>query len=269
MLLFGDVNNTIVQGSIFLVSTWTTCITLRLLYLFSDQTSLLSILPDFLRLYLPSSTLFPASFRLPPHLTIILYGHRLVRFLSILYLCLTLFLLYRIDAPLSSSFLSLTETSRGYWALVRVVLSSLLTLLISSMDSHFILRLITAVLIPPACLLDLISQLAHTALLACPTLTLITPTSSPSSTYSLDCDPAFLPTDSVLRFFAWRDVVSASVGLVLLGLGYWVIGLYGWVSDEVRMWSYEYQHWALDMKRRRGAGRVKKKKEPLLSSLFA
>ena len=269
MLLFESVNENLVLGSIFLIGGWTTCILLRILYLFSDTTSLLSLLPSQLRLFLPSASFFPASFRLPPHLTLVLYGQRVVRALSIAYLLVTLFLVVRVNVPISSSTLfSLDETPRGYWALVRLLLAGLLTLLCSVLDTHFLLRWLTAALIPPAVLLDILSQVALTIALSCPAVTVVEVLGEAG--YTEACDPALLDSAGTLTLFAWRDVVGSTVGLLLLGTTYWMIGLLGWASDEVVIWSFEYQQWAVAMRHtRRWQSKPRKRTEPLLSSLFA
>ena len=278
MLLFGNVELNIVLGSIFLVASWTSCCLLRLLYLLSDKSTLTSVLPQPIRRMLPSASLFPASFRLPPHLCLVLYGQRTVRCLSLLYLLLMLTLAARVNVAISSgSVFQLQETSRGYWACTRMLLSGLIALLAGLLQSHHLMRLLHCALLPGCLLLDLLSLVALTIQLSCPDSITVTPTLSASSSYtvsSLECSDALLPAASTLLFYAWRDVLSSCVGLLLLSMSYWLCGLYGWCGDDVQLWSYEYQHFELDMQRRRQRLRRnerqrKKKTQPLLSALFS
>ena len=272
-LQFGTLDNNLVLGSIVLIAAWTTCILLRLTYLLSDDTSFVNLLPARVRSLLPKGTLFPSSFLLPAHLCLVLYGHRLARALSVAYLALCLLLSARVNVSVSAGGVwQLEEVVRGYWACVRICLAALLALLLSILHTHCGLRLLACALLPVACVLELLSEVANAMQLSCPTAVFVSVSGGSSDESTLSCVPALLPSTSALSFYAWRDVVSAVVSLLLLSATYWLTGLYGWFSDSVVIPSHEHQLWAAEVHRarrqRQRYAKAKKKRDPLLSRVF-
>ena len=274
-LLFGTLDNNLVLGSIILIAAWTTCILLRLIYLLSDDTSFLNLLPHHIRALLPKGTLFPSSFLLPPHLCLVLYGHRVARALSIAYVAACLLLISRVNVHVSGGGVwQLEEVGRGYWACVRMCVAGLLALLVSIMHTHRALRMLTCLLLPVAAVLELLSEVSVTLQLNCPTALQVTVNGGSTYNSEVSYVPALLPSTSLLWFYAWRDVVSAVVSLLLLSVCYWLTGLYGWFGDGVVIPSMEHQLWSSEVhakrrQRQRNVQAKKKKRDPLLTRIFA
>ena len=273
-LQFGTLDNNLVLGSIVLIAAWSTCILLRLIYLLSDDTSFINLLPPHLRTLLPKGTFFPSSFLLPAHLCLVLYGQRVARALSIAYVAVCLLLIPRVNVSVSGGGIwQLEEVGRGYWACVRLCLAGLLALLVSIMHTHRALRLLTCLLLPAAVVFDLLSEVSVTMQLNCPTADVSV--AGIGSTYSsaVSCVPDLLPSTSMLWYYAWRDVVSSVMSLLLLSVCYWLTGLYGWFNDSVVIPSMEHQLWSSEVhakrRQRQRQATAKKKRDPLLTRIFA
>lgn len=253
MLEFGSVDNDIVIGSIFLVATWTAAMLLRLVYLISDDSTWMSVLPWYIRSLLPRLKLFPASFSLPSSLTILVYGHRTLRVLSVIYLALTAILFDRLETPIDTdNFFTITTLSKSYWVCVRLMVAGLVAVIAQVFDSHYPLRLAACALSVSAIVMDLFSEVGLALELQC---------IGDSACVNEHSATNYFGSESELTILVWRDIIAATIGLVLVGFTFWQCAMWGCLSSEVRMPSYEHREFMAALNKKRE--RARKKAEEL------
>lgn len=246
-MLFKTVNNDIVIGSVFLIGTWCSIMLLRLIYLISDQSSWMTILPNWMRRMLPRLTLFPASFSFLPHHTLLVYGHRALRALAAAYVVLSCILMLRVHTAIyDGQFWSPMSLSKSWFVCLRVFLAAITGVIIHHMNSHFMFRWIVCLFTPALLIMDLMSEIGVLVEYNC--------------ALSDDCSNVVAGTvdlgpSDVLEMLVWRDCAAGTVGLMLLAFTYWQAALWGIVSDDIVIPRYEHREYMAQLEKQRARQR--------------